>query len=179
MTGRIRSWRPPAALLTLAVLVAACGSSGDGPGAAASADRAKTQIEDDLVDDVGLGPLVADCEPPTDAEPGTPFACSATTGDGEVVRFAAELVEPGTVAVRSTNLLSPRELERTAVEALRAQTDVDLADDALACPDDPVLVVEVGDTVECELANPRSRATDQAVVTVTAIGPVEFEVELG
>ena len=167
------------ALVVLAGAAASCGSSGDGPGAAATADRAQAQIEDELVDDVGLGPLTADCDPPADARPGTPFACTATTGDDQVVQFAAQLVEPGKVEVRSTNLLSARDLERTAVEVLSTQTNVALEEDALTCPTEPVLVVDVGTTVACELANPRSRATDQAVITITATGPVDFEVELG
>ncbi len=149
-------------------------------GADAAAD-AIALIEGELADQAGIGRLDATCQEIDDPEPGDTFTCTATTEEGETIRFNAVVEEDDMVDVESVNLVTSTGLtviEGLAVQALEEKVGQTLGIENFDCGDRG-LVVEPGGTIACVLTDPVGGAFYDATVTVKAMDPVEIFVEVG
>lgn len=166
------------------VLLVARGCSVDVSVSLGGADEAATAvdlIESEIADQAGIGRLDATCQAIDDPEPGDTFTCTATTEDGETIRFHAVVKEDDMVNVESVNLVTSEGLtvfEGLAVQALEENVGQTLGIENFDCGDRG-LVVEPGGAIACVLTNPISGAFYDATVTVQAMDPVEIFVEVG
>ncbi|MGZ8754741.1 MAG: DUF4333 domain-containing protein [Acidimicrobiia bacterium] len=150
-------------------------------GGADAAAAAKDLIEDDIADQAGLGPLEATCEEIDDPQPGDTFTCTATTEDGETIRFDAVMEEDDMVDVESVNLVTADGLdliEGLAAQALEESVGATLGTENFDCGDRG-LVVEPGGTIGCVLTDPATGTLYDATVTVKVLDPIEIFVEVG
>lgn len=169
----------------LLLLLAACSGSVSFGGPDAQ-ETAVALIEGRLTDQAGLGPLEGECDEIDEPEVGDTFACTGTTGDGQVIQFTAEVTsEDGTdadgVDVNSVNLLAPSAvpgLVDQAAEVLGREVGVALTGDDLACPADAV-VVEVDTTIVCELTDPTNGDVFEATITITDPETAGFVIDVG
>lgn len=150
-------------------------------GGADAAAAAEDLIEDDIADQAGIGPLEATCEEIDDPQPGDTFTCTATTGDGETIRFDAVMEEDDMVDVESVNLVTADGLdliEGLAAQALEESVGATLGTENFDCGDKG-LVVEPGGTIGCVLTDPATGTLYDATVTVKVLDPIEIFVEVG
>jgi hypothetical protein len=177
--------RPRLVLPVLLLVLAACSASVSFGGADAQ-DAAVVLIEGELADQAGLGSLDVECDEVDDPAVGDSFACTGTTGTGEVIRFAAEVTsEDGTEAdgvdVNSVNLLAPSNvpgLVDQAAQVLGEDVGIALTADDLVCPADAI-VVQVDSTVACELTDPTNGDVFVATITFTDPETAGFVIEVG
>jgi hypothetical protein len=166
------------------ILLSATGCSVDVSvsfGGADAAAAAVDLIEGELADQAGIGRLDATCQEIDGPEPGDTFTCTATTEDGETIRFDAVVEEDDMVDVESVNLVTSEGLsviEGLAVQALEENAGQTLGIENFDCGDRG-LVVEPGGTIACVLTDPISGALYDATVTVQAMDPVQIFVEVG
>jgi len=150
-------------------------------GGADAAAAAEHLIENDIADQAGIGPLEAGCEEIDDPQPGDTFTCTATTEDGETIRFDAVMEKNDTVDVESVNLVTADGLdliEDLAVQALEENVGATLGAENFDCGDRG-LVVEPGGTISCVLADPADGTLYNATITVKVLDPIEIFVEIG
>lgn len=150
-------------------------------GGADAAAAAEDLIEEDIADQAGIGPLEATCEEIDDPQPGDTFTCTATTEDGETIRFDAVMEEDDMVDVESVNLVTADGLdliEGLAVQALEESVGATLGTENFDCGDKG-LVVEPGGTIGCVLTDPATGTLYDATVTVKVLDPIEIFVEVG
>jgi hypothetical protein len=146
-----------------------------------AAAAAEDLIEDDIADQAGIGPLEATCEEIGDPQPGDTFTCTATTEDGETIRFDAVMEEDDMVDVESVNLVTADGLdliEGLAAQALEESVGATLGSENFDCGDRG-LVVEPGGTIGCVLTDPATGTLYDATVTVKVLDPIEILVEVG
>jgi hypothetical protein len=150
-------------------------------GGADAAAAAEDLIESDIADQAGIGPLDATCQEIDDPEPGDTFSCTATTEDGETVRFDAVMEADDVVDVESVNLVTADGLiviEELAVQALEENVGATLGIENFDCGNRG-LVIEPGGTISCMLTDPVSETRYNATVTVEVLDPIEIFVEVG
>lgn len=150
-------------------------------GGADAATAAVQLIEEDIADQAGIGPLDAICQEIESPEPGDTFTCTATTEDGETIRFVAIMEEGDVVDVESVNLVTADGLdliESLAVEVLEENVGQTLGIENFECGDKG-LVIEPGSTIACLLTDPISGTLYDADVTVEVLDPIEIFVEVG
>lgn len=150
-------------------------------GGADAAAAAEDLIEEDIADQAGIGPLEATCEEIDAPQPGDTFTCTATTEDGETIRFDAVMEEDDMVDVESVNLVTADGLdliEGLAVQALEESVGATLGAENFDCGDKG-LVVEPGGTIGCVLTDPATGTLYDATVTVKVLDPIEIFVEVG
>ena len=150
-------------------------------GGADAAAAAVDLIEGDIAGQAGMGPLDAECTEIDDPEPGDTFACSATNGDGETIRFDAVMEEDDIVDVESVNLVTTDGLaviETLAVQTLEDSVGATLGSENFDCGDRG-LVVEPGETIACVLTDPSTGNLYDSIVTVEILDPLEIFVEVG
>jgi hypothetical protein len=150
-------------------------------GGADAAAAAVDLIEGTLADQAGIGRLDATCQEIDDPEFGDTFTCTATTEEGETIRFDAVVEEDDMVDVESVNLVTSAGLtviEGLAVKALEENVGQTLGIENFECGDRG-LVVEPGGTIACVLTDPVSGALYDAAVTVQVLDPIEILVEVG
>lgn len=80
--------------------------------------RAQELIEDELQDEIGLGDLDVECQEFDDDAVGNTSSCTATTTDGEVVRFETTIEPDNFVDVQTTNFLNADFVARLETDAL-------------------------------------------------------------
>ncbi|MFQ5556621.1 MAG: DUF4333 domain-containing protein [Acidimicrobiales bacterium] len=129
--------RPISIILGLAAATTACGASVQlSIGGVDPDTAAETLIETELSDQVGLGPLSAECDPITDAEVGSEFDCTGTSADGQVVRFVAVIDREDHIDVNTINVFRPDvldELERAAERTLADQVGRQVPEGSIDC----------------------------------------------
>ena len=171
----------PGILIFLVLVVAGCSVDVSVSfGGADAAQAAVDLIEGELADKAGIGPLDATCEEIDNPEPGDTFTCTATTEDGETIRFDAVMEADEIVDVESVNLVTAEGLnaiEELAVQALEESVGETLGRDNFDCGDRG-MVVEPGGTIACVLTDPVSGAMYDATVTVEVLDPIEIFVEV-
>jgi hypothetical protein len=150
-------------------------------GGADAAQAAVNLIEGDIADQAGIGPLNAACHEIENPESGDTFTCTASTENGETIRFDAIMEEDDMVDVQSVNLVTAEGLtviEELAVQALEESVGETLGTENFDCGDRGV-VVEPGGTISCILTDPVSGTIYDATVTVEVLDPIEIFVEVG
>ncbi|MEL7208817.1 MAG: DUF4333 domain-containing protein [Actinomycetota bacterium] len=161
-------------LVLVGLVAAACTSDSVNP-----KQEAIGLIEGELADQAALGPLAAACPDAEDVEAGGSFECTGTTGDGQVVRFTAEVTDDGAGEIVSTNLLTPEDIPTLADDAatvLAEQNDLEPA--PMTCDDSSGFVIEQGAVLDCELTDPATGDMLGATITITDPVNVGYTVEL-
>lgn len=138
-------------------------------------------IHDELVDQIGLGPLDASCGG-RGLGPGDTFACTAEAVNHPPIEFTATISDDGDrVDMTSTNLLLADQVEQ--VEAFAASLiadDIDLPIEAgdFECADNS-LVVGAGETIDCLATRPTDGTIFQVFVTVEDLQTLSITVDVG
>lgn len=151
--------------LTGVFVLAGCSSDPQG--------AATTLIEGELAEQIGLGPLRADCEVPENSEVGSTFTCTATTDDGDRIELMTTFEPDDRIFVQTTNVLLADEVPRVEADAaasLGAETGVDLAPTAVQCPDGAV-VLDAADQMRCRITDPTDGTIYEMIVTMRDFDP--------
>ncbi|MEM9650481.1 MAG: hypothetical protein AAGA65_00205 [Actinomycetota bacterium] len=144
-------------------------------------DAGEELIEGDLADQIGLGPLTANCVG-TDLEAGDTFDCTGTAGGLQPIRFVGTVdADEDGVNLSSTNLLLAEQVEQ--VEAFSAsliaeQTSVAILPEHFECADGSV-IIENGGILECLLTDPTDGTVYAAPVTVEDLETMSVLVNVG
>ena len=143
-------------LVTFAIVLSACSVSGEiNVGAQTVENATEDLIEETLAGQIGLGELNATCTKPASEDVGTRFLCTATTQDGQTIELQA-LVEDDGAFVETTNVVLAAkipEVEATIIAEIEDLSGLDLADDALDCGSDS-LIVDAQNQVVCPITDP-------------------------
>ncbi|MEM8924476.1 MAG: hypothetical protein AAGD35_13325 [Actinomycetota bacterium] len=147
------------------------GASGD---PAVLKEQAVDAIEGQLAQQIGVVPLVADCDDPADGNVGTVFACTADSEIG-VIDWQVTIQDGGIVNVQSTNLIVadalPR-IETAALEVLEAQEGV-----TMDCGDRP-LVLPSDNKIGCTIDDPISGRVFAAELEMLDLQNLRFNVTI-
>ena len=132
-------------------------------------DAAQDRIESqEFTDQVGLGPLGAECNDPGDVEEGDVFLCTATTDDDRNVEVTATIVDDDTLNVRTTNVVLASDVPRVAdlaVRLLNEQNGLGFPPGTIDCGTESVVLA--GDqTMPCVLNNPGDGRSYDTVITM-------------
>jgi hypothetical protein len=151
--------------LVFSIVVSACSASGEFSIGTPSIENATEDlIETEIATQIGLGDLDATCTTPASEEAGTRFLCTATTQDGRTIEFKADIDEDGAVA-ETTNLVVAsklREVESVILAEIEKLADIDLADDALDCGPDSV-IVDSQNRIDCVVTDPTGATFDTTI----------------
>ena len=149
----------------LAVVAAGCSASGEfSIGTPTIENATEDLIEEDIADQIDLGELDATCTEPASEDVGTRFLCTAATDDGQIIEFQAEIDEDGAFA-ETTNLVVAgklREVEAVIITELEQLSGLDLADDALDCGPDSV-IVDAQNEIMCAVTDPTGAVFDTTI----------------
>ncbi len=153
-------------LLIVPVLVmSACSVSGEiNIGSESPENATEDVIEGELADQIGLGELTASCSKPSSEEVGSRFLCTADTEDGRTVELQAVIEDDGPY-VETTNVVLAENLApivAAVVGEIESQAGVDLADDALDCGSES-LIVDSANQVVCQLTDPIGDVFDTTI----------------
>ena len=152
-------------IVAFAFVVAACSASGEfSIGTPTIENATEGLIEDEIADQIGLGELDATCTKPGSDDVGTRFLCTATTMDGQVIEFQAEIDEEGAFA-ETTNLVVASklvEVEAVVLAELEQLSGLDLADDALECGSTSVIVASQNQNM-CTVTDPTGAVFDTTI----------------
>ncbi len=148
------------------LVVSACTASGEFTISKTPVENvAEDLIESELADQLGLGDLDASCNDPADEEPGTTFLCTATTPDGETVRFEATIEDDEQVFVVSKNALTIQDLEATTAivaEQVLDVTGVAVAPEDIDCGDRSI-VLDDPQQITCVVTDPDGVSWDMTI----------------
>jgi len=149
----------------LAFVASACSVSGEiNIGTPTIENRTESFIEDTLADEIGLGELTASCSKPSSEEAGTRFLCTADTENGKTVELQATVEADGSF-VKTTNVVLAKNLPVVAAAVLgevENLTGVDLADDALDCGTESI-VVDDANQIVCTITDPAGAVFDTTI----------------
>ncbi len=138
-------------------------------------------IEGDLADQIGLGPLQAECDG-TDLSAGDTFSCQATVGGLEPIEFAATINgEENGLNIVSTNLLlasQVEEVEAFAASLIEQRTSTSIGAENFECSNSSV-VVAAGEVLECRVTDPADGMVYEAPVTVDNLIDLSVTVSVG
>lgn len=153
-------------LLIVPVLVmSACSVSGEiNIGSESPENATEDVIEGELADQIGLGELTASCSKPSSEEVGSRFLCTADTEDGRTVELQAVIEDDGPY-VETTNVVLAENLApivAAVVGEIESQAGVDLADDALDCGSES-LIVDSANQFVCQLTDPIGDVFDTTI----------------
>ena len=143
-------------------------------------DAAVDLIEGELADQIGQ-PLTGACDDVDDPEVGTAFDCTGTTADGDVIDFVTLIDEEDHISVDSVNVVTAEAVgrfEAAAVEALGAETGVDLDPAAIDCGDGSVILPPSGD-MSCTVTDPTDGTVYEATLTVNDLDTGDFDIQVG
>lgn len=159
---------------------AACSGSVDFSfGSQTPAQAAVDLIEGEaMAQRLGLPPMTNTlCQDPADNEVGTTFSCSAESA-GQAVDFEVVLEEDDRIFAGPTNVVDSfavSRLETTAVQSLNRQNDFTLAEDAMECGDESV-VLNREMQMTCALTDQSTGLVFDALVTVNDVNTGDFNV---
>jgi hypothetical protein len=152
-------------ILAMVLGIAACAVSGENSIGGDSPERAtEDAIKGDLADQIGLGVLTASCSESGSGDIGSTFPCSSETEDGRTIEWQA-VIEATGCYVETTNVvlvdnLAP--IAATIITQIESQVGIDLADDALDCGTES-LIVDAANQVVCQLTHPGGDVFDTVV----------------
>ena len=152
-------------LLALALLLSGCSVSGEiSIGSESPEEATEDVIEGELAEQIGLGELTASCSKPTSEDVGSRFLCTATTEDGRTIELQAVIEDDGPY-VETTNVVLDKNLGRIVAAVLTEienLSGVDLADDALDCGSES-LIVDASNQAVCEITDPTGEVFDTII----------------
>ena len=152
-------------LIALALVLSACSVSGEiNIGSQSPENASEDLIEGELADLIGLGDLTANCSEPSSGDVGARFLCTADTEDGRIIEFQAVIEDDGPY-VETTNLVLADNLDPivgSVLAEIESLSGVDLADDALDCGADS-LIVDVSNQAICALTDPTGEVFDTII----------------
>ncbi len=152
-------------VFAFALVASACSVSGEfNVGTPTIENATEDLIEDTLADQIGLGELDATCTKPASDDVGTRFLCTATTDDGRTIELQAEVDEDG-ASVETTNVVLAEkipEIEAVIVQRIEELSGLDLADDALDCGSES-LIVDGDNQVVCPITDPVGDVFDTTI----------------
>ena len=172
--------------LSVVVAVAASGCSALEEALGSGNDRmflvaGQDLIEDELADQIGLGPLNAVCSG-QNLQAGDSFECSATAGQLTPIQFSATINEDGqTVVLDSTNLLLAAQVEQVedfAAGLLSDQTTRTVNPDDFECGDSSV-VISSGEVLDCVVTDPADGTRFEAPVAIENLDELAITVNIG
>jgi hypothetical protein len=141
----------PALLAGILLAGAACSFSiGETP-----SEAAQELIEGDLATQLGLELSDAECDGPASADEGAEFGCTATTGDGDTVKFVVEYDSEDDYFAYATNVVVTDDLatiEQDAAAVLGPEVGVTIDPADISCPEETTVLV--GDELFCEITDP-------------------------
>ena len=144
-------------------------------------EAAEKLIGSELSDQLAMSSLDGHCEEPSSNDVGTTFSCTATSADGETIRFEAEIKPDEKVFVTTTNVLSAERLAQIEAEAARILTEQvgqDLPAENIDCGD-TAIVAESGAPFVCALTDPSSSEVYDAKITLDDVeSPTRLDVEV-
>lgn len=175
--------RPPlvalgAFMAATCLLAAACSTDPEPAGPEVEGPRAvaESMIAEELASEVGLGPLVGVCSELGPLVIGSSFACTATTGPGDVIQIQGVVNPEGHLQLTTTNLVSIAALpsfERGAAAALNSEVGSDFTAEAVDCGDAAV-VLPSDFTMGCALVMPSSGQVFDLTLTITDLDARNF-----
>jgi hypothetical protein len=152
-------------LVVFALFLSACSVSGEiNIGSQSPEDASEDLIEGELADLIGLGDLTANCSQPSSGDVGARFLCTAETEDGRTIELQAVIEDDGPY-VETTNLVLAENLDPIVASVLAEienLSGIDLADDALDCGADS-LIVDVSNQAVCALTDPTGEVFDTII----------------
>ncbi len=152
-------------LLALMLGLAACSVSGEiNIGSDSPENATEDLIEGDLAEQIGLGELTASCSKPLSSDVGATFLCTSATEDGRTIEWQAVIEETGPY-VETTNVVLAENLApiaATIIAQIEDQAGIDLADDALDCGSES-LIVDSANQAVCQLTDPVGDVFDTTV----------------
>jgi hypothetical protein len=118
--------------------------------------------------------VVADCPDDVDVTAGVEFRCQVAVGDAEPVELALVVGEGGRVELRQA-VIPTAAAEAYLADELAVAAEGPVTPD---CGERPLLVVEVGDELRCEVVRDADGVEHSVVITVLAAdGTVRYRVE--
>ncbi len=153
------------AIAAFALVASACSVSGEfSVGTQTIENGTEDLIEESLAEQIGLGELDATCTKPASEEVGTRFLCTATTEDGRTIELQAVVEEDGAFVETTNVVLASKipEIEATIVARIEELSGLDLADDALDCGDES-LIVDENNQVVCPITDPIGDVFDTTI----------------
>lgn len=115
-------------------------------------------IEGDLADQIGLGPLVGECDEPADTATGEEFSCTGITEDGAVIEFTAEFESDDELYVYPTNLVvDDRLFEEEAAATLGPEFGIEIDPAQIECPEG-MTVLDENDQMQCTITDAQTGA---------------------
>ncbi len=174
-----------AALAALIIAVATgCSGSLDffsSAGDAAFLEAGEELIEGQLAEDIGLGPLTAECTGKS-LGAGDTFTCSGSPGELTPIEFIGTIDDDEeTVVITSTNLLlaaQVEEVESFAAGLLQAQTTRTVSPEDFECADTSV-IISSGDVLDCVVTDPTDGTVFEAPVTIDNLEDLAITVNIG
>jgi hypothetical protein len=163
MTSRIHT--AGAALALTALVLAGCSKD--------AGNSAKNLIEGELQDQIGLGPLEAECGQPAAFEAGETFTCTATTEDDRVIEFLGVMTDSDSLEVNTSNLLTAQDvtdIRGAGAEAIGVEVGATISADDIVCPNEIELLDDTGDFT-CEITDTETGDVFELLVSTGGIEP--------
>lgn len=115
-------------------------------------------IEGDLATQIGLGPLVGDCDEPAETATGDEFSCTGTTEDGTVIKFTAVFESDREIYIYPINVVVDDELfETEAAETLGPEFGIEIDPTQIECPEG-ITVLDENDQMQCTITDAETGA---------------------
>ncbi|MGH1487927.1 MAG: hypothetical protein ACRBK7_00800 [Acidimicrobiales bacterium] len=177
---------PTALFLLVTVLATGCSGTLEFGGFGNSSDDAfrlagEELIEGELADQIGLGPLEAECTG-SDLSAGDTFDCTAAPGGLDPIQFIATINgEEDGLNIVSTNLLLASqvdEVEAFAASLIENRTSTAIGAENFDCADSS-LVISPGEVIECRVTDPADGVVYEAPVTIDDLADLSVTVSVG
>lgn len=144
-------------------------------------DAGEELIEGELSDQIGLGPLEADCQGRS-LGPGDTFSCTGVPAGKGVISFVATISQDGQgVDLATTNLLladQVEQIETFAASLIAEDTSLPIGNEDFECADNS-LVVSAGETIDCLITDPTDQTIHTVAVTVDDLSTLSITVDVG
>lgn len=138
-------------------------------------------IENELADQIGLGPLTATCTG-QNLGAGDTFECSASPGQLTPIQFTGTINDDEeTVVITSTNLLlaaQVQQVESFAAGLLSEQTTRTVNAEDFDCGDTSVIITS-GEVLSCIVTDPSDGTMYDAPVTIENLEDLSITVNIG
>lgn len=138
-------------------------------------------IEGELADQIGLGPLEAECDG-DDLSAGDTFECQATAGGLEPIQFTATINgEEDGVSLVSNNLLLANQVEQVeafAASLIEQRTATSIGAENFECADSS-LIVTSGEVLDCRVTDPADGKVYEAPVVIDDLVDLSVTVSVG